>query len=405
MNDTPPSSESPRWGSTTKMVVGLTGIAIIAALLIQFRTIIGPLILALMLTYLLHPITAWLSEHTRLPWRTSANLIFLLLVVIYLGTFTVTGLTVVGQLQSLVNFVRNQVTDLPELAASLSTQEFRFGPFVFSLGQFDLQALSEQLISAVQPLLGRLGALISTLATGAAGLVGWSFFVILISYFLLADTGRFSDELVHIEIPGYSQDVRRLGQELRKIWNAYLRGQLIIIVLVIVMYLVLLWILGVRFAVGIAILSGVARFVPYVGPLITGLVTFLVALFQGNNYFGLESYQYAILVVALAVLLDQIFDNMISPRLLGATLGVHPAGVLIAAVVAANLIGFIGLVLAAPVLATLLLLARYVGRKMFDLDPWAAGSVQPEPQEIELPLIKWKRRIRALGRFLRRQGS
>lgn len=405
MNEPTSSSASPRWGSTTKMVVGLTIIAIIAGMLVQFRTIIGPLLLAFILSYLLFPVSALLSKVSRFSWRASVNIIFLVVVIVYLGLITVTGFTVITQLQSLISFVRLQVTDLPALAASLSTQEYHFGPFVFSLGQFDLQALIEQLISAVQPLLGRLGTLISTFATGAAASLGWSFFVVLISYFLLADANKFPDRLVNIDVPGYAQDIRRLGTELRKVWNAYLRGQLIIILLVMISYTVLMIILDVRFALGLAILAGLARFVPYVGPLTTGIVTALVAFFQAENYFGLGQWQYAILVVVAAVVLDQIFDNLISPRLLGESLGVHPAGVLIAAIVAANLIGIIGLVLAAPVLATMNLLARYIFRKMFDLDPWPEPPESAPPEIRETSFVRWSRRIKAMGRFLRRRQS
>ena len=72
----------------------------------------------------------------------------------------------------------------------------------------------------------------------------------------------------------------------------------------------------------------------------------------------------------MAILTDQVFDNLVSPRILGQTMGVHPAAVLVAAIIAANLIGFIGLVLAAPVLATFIIVGRYALRKMLDLDPW-----------------------------------
>jgi hypothetical protein len=99
--------------------------------------------------------------------------------------------------------------------------------------------------------------------------------------------------------------------------------------------------------------------------------------------------------------LDQIFDNLVSPRLLGQTLGVHPAGVLIVAIIAANLIGIIGLVLAAPVLATVNLLGRYIGRKMFDMDPWPEPANTDTAQPFVMPLARWQRRIQALRRFLR----
>jgi predicted PurR-regulated permease PerM len=387
----------------TKMLIGLTVIAMIAALLIQFRTIIGPLILAFILTYLLHPVAAFLSRVTHLSWRGVVSFIYLLVVVIFLGLITLTGLTVVQQLQSLISFVTTAVTDLPSLVARLSTEVYQFGPFQVSLAQFDLGTISQQLLSIVQPLLGRLGGLISSFAASAAVTLGWSFFVLLISYFILADAGRFPDEPVRVEIPGYEYDVTHLVHELRKIWNAYLRGQLIIILLVIISYTVLFLALGVRFAIGIAILAGFARFVPYVGPLTSTTVTFLVALFQGQNYFGLEALPYAILVVVASFILDQIFDNLISPRLLGDALGVHPAGVLIAAIIAANLIGIIGVVLAAPVLATLSLFSRYTSRKMFDLDPWSEEESRLAREAPEVPWTKWLRRAKAWGRVLRKQ--
>ena len=385
------------------MVVGLTIIAVVAALVVSFRAIIGPLLLAFILTYLLYPVIALVSKVSRLSWRASVNLLFLLVVVIYLGLITATGLTVVQQILSLTNFVRQQVTNLPALVEDLSTQQFQFGLFKFSLEQFDLGTLTQQLLSTVQPLLGRIGSLVSTFATSAAATLAWSFFVLIISYFLLVDAGRFPGQLVPVEIPGYEYDIRRLGNELRKIWNAYLRGQLLVILLVMIAYSILLVTLGMHFAFGIAIMAGLARFVPYIGPLTTAVVTFLVALFQGQNYFGLPPYQFAILVVVAAFILDQIFDNLISPRLLGQALGVHPAGVLIAAIVAANLIGLIGLVLAAPVLATLRLLSRYITRKMFDLDPWPEPEVRPPASPLDVPWRRWWGRLRAWGRTLQRR--
>jgi predicted PurR-regulated permease PerM len=135
-------------------------------------------------------------------------------------------------------------------------------------------------------------------------------------------------------------------------------------------------------------------------------VTFLVALFQGDNYFGLLPYQYAILVVVAAFVLDQIFDNMISPRLLGEALGIHPAAVLVAAIIAANLLGIIGLVLTAPVLATLRLMTRYFFRKLFDLDPWPEPALRPATSSREPLWARWLRRLRAWGRVvLKRSGG
>lgn len=369
-NPETPVLPSPKWSPLTKLAVGLTFIAILAAMVVRFRTIIGPLIMAGVLSYLLFPVASRFRAASKLSWRASVNLIYLVVAVIFGGLLAVAGITIVQQIISLINFVGQLTADLPAIVADLSTHVYVIGPFQFSLQQYDLQALVNQVISVVQPLLGRLGGLVSTLATSAISTLGWAIFVLVISYFLLADASRVSNQLVNLQIPGYGGDLQRLGLELRKIWNAYLRGQLTVVLLVMVVYTFLLTALGVRYAFGIAILAGLARFVPYIGTFIAWATLAAVAFFQGGNYFGLEQYQYTILVVAIAILVDQIFDQLISPRIIGDTLGVHPAAILIAAIIAANLIGLVGLVLAAPVLATLTLVGRYMMRKMLDLDPW-----------------------------------
>jgi hypothetical protein len=78
------------------------------------------------------------------------------------------------------------------------------------------------------------------------------------------------------------------------------------------------------------------------------------------------------------------------------TLKVHPAAVLVAALIAANLLGLLGVVIAAPFLATILLLGRYVMRKMFDLDPWPPVVAELHPQIG----TEWLARLRKLQRSL-----
>lgn len=395
MADPQSGNDSPKWGSTTKLVVGMTVVALMAALLIRFRVIIGPLILAFILAYLLHPLGTWINRATRISWRTTINLIYLVVVIIVGSLFAVAGLAVVQQVQSLVSFVQRFVTQLPDLVSNLATQTYQVGPLVFDPGQFfDLQRLTDQLLSIIQPLLGQLGGIIRTFAGSAANMLGWGVFILLISYFILADTGSFPNEILHIELPGYNQDIRRLGRELRKIWNSFLRGQLIITTLVMILYSILMFVLGIRYAIGIAILAGLSRFIPYIGPLITLSITALVAFLQSGNHFGLAPVSYAVLVVVISLLLDQIIDNLISPRFFSQALGVHPAAILVAAIIAANLIGIIGLILAAPVLATLTLLGRYIFRKMLDLDPWT--DMEEIGPSGEMPWMRWFQRFNGM---------
>jgi len=379
-----PKPDFPIWSSSTKLVVGLTFVAIIAALLIRFQTLLGPLILTFMLTYLLHPLVESLSNNTRLTWRMSVNLVYIVLVVILVSLFTVTGFAVVQQFQSLVRVIDRFVTGLPNMIADLSTQSYAIGPYVIDFSQYlstdNLTIIADQVLSAVQPLLGQAGGLLATLASQTASTIGWGFFVVLVSYFLLAEMSRIPNPLDSIEIPGYGPDIQRLSRELALIWNAFLRGQMILFTLTLLVFSMVLSALGTRYFLALALLAGLARFVPYVGPFITWTVTALVAYFQAGNYLGLVPWQYALIVIVFVIVIDNIFDSLVSPRILGDSLGVHPAGVLVAAIIAANLLGLVGVVLAAPVLASLNLIGRYTIRKMFDVDPW------PEP-ELKLPLV------------------
>lgn len=393
-----PQLNSPKWSSTLKLIVGLTFAGLLMALLIYFRQIIGPLLLAFILVYLLHPLAALLNTHTKLSWRASSSIVFIFLIIILLITSTLAGLAAFQQIQSLIVVIERFINDLPNQIDNISSQVIIIGPYNFDLSQFtDLGQLGDQVISTLQLLIGRAGNVVGTLASATASLVGWGLFILVITYFVFVDIGKVPDPQYFINFPGYSYDIQRMSKSIGRIWNAFLRGQLTIVIMVIISYLILLSILGVRYAFALAILAGIARFVPYVGPLITYIVMALVTLFQGGNYFNIQPVFYTALVIGLSIVMDQIYDNLVSPRIIGRSLGVHPAAVLVVAIIAANLIGLIGLLLAAPVLATVNLIGRYTIRKMFDRDPW----IDYEDQLIPLGFPRITRLINRISEWLK----
>ena len=372
-----PNPSSPPWGATIKLVVALTIVAIAAGLFIQFHVIIGPLLMAFVLAYLFSPIAGFLQRLLHLSWQLAVGLIYLLLLAFLLGILTLGGLGLVQQIESLVSVVEDNLASLPALIQNLAGQVYYFGPFQIDFRHLDMNQLSSQLVGVVQPLLGRTGTLLSAIASSAAQFLGWALFVMLISYFVLAESGGLRGRIVWFDIPGYSEDIRRLSGELSRIWNAFLRGQVIVFLLTAITYTIVFSILGVRYAIGIAFLAGLSKFVPYVGAFVTWTTLALVAYFQPATIFGLTPLSYAILAVVLAILIDQTYDNVVTPRIIAQALRVHPAAVLVAALIAANLLGLLGVVIAAPILATVMLIWRYTMRKMLDLDPWPVGETLP----------------------------
>jgi predicted PurR-regulated permease PerM len=364
------NNSSPRWTSTTKIVVGIAFVAFFSWLLVSFRSILGPLILAFILAYLMYPMAAGLNLKVKLPWRLSVTIVYLIVIVIVVGLLTWGGLTLIQQVQNLVFFLQNAINGIPNFINQLSASPIKIGPFNLDLAHLDLVTLTNQLLGIVQPLLSRVGSLVGTVATSAATTIGWLLFTYIVSYFILTETQGKPERMINIHIPGYNEDLQRMGYELGRIWNAFLRNQLIVFTMTTLFYTALLGILGVKFYFGLALIGGLARFVPYVGPAIAWTSYGLVAYFQGSTIFGLTSIFYAILLVGIAYLIDNVIDSFITPRLMANALKVHPAAVMIAAIIAASLMGFIGVVLAAPVLATFKLVLDYTLRKLLDTDPW-----------------------------------
>ncbi|MBN2388823.1 MAG: AI-2E family transporter [Anaerolineales bacterium] len=375
--------QSPRWSAITKLVISLTVVVILGALLLRFKGLIAPILMAFVIAYLLHPLVNFLATRARLSWKLSVNLVYLAILLLLGGLLTLSGVGIVTQVQNLIRFIRNNIDAIPTFFETIASEVYSFGPLTIDMSEIisenDWGPIGDQVLSYVDPALGQLGGLVATIAGGAASVFGWTVFIFIVSYFFLFESGGLRERIIQIEIPVYAQDLRRMSRELSQIWNAFLRGQIIIFFLTSAVYAAVLSALGVRFAVVLALITGFANFLPYVGPAINWVVLGLVTYLQPANIFGLTPFGFTLVVIITAIVIDQIFNNLIIPRILATALRVHPAFVLIAALLAANLFGVIGVILAAPLLATLQLLGQYITRKMLDRDPWPEEEQAPPP--------------------------
>ncbi len=392
---------SPTWSTSTKALVAFAIMAIIAGFILRFSDFIPLLILAVILTFIVLPMIQFMVLRMGLPWGLAATIAMLFVVAVLGGISTAAGVAVVQQLQGLFLTVQRFLVTLPAELARLSATSFLIGPWVIDLSQFDLQLVGEQLIATFQPLLGEVSGLITQLASGALESMARVLFILAITYFITFDYRRIRAGIKGITIPGYTEDIQKLRIALIRIWQAFLRSQLLIVLMMSVLTWALMSILGVRYAIGLGVLGGLAKFVPIVGPTTAGFIAAVVALFQPANWLGLTPFGHAVLVVACVVILDNGVDYFIIPRIFGTTLKLHPVVVLIGLVIGATLAGVLGLLLAAPTMASIILLGRYTYRKLFDLPPWDPPiEILGEPQE-KRPLIlriwdRWRELIRRL---------
>lgn len=392
-------TQSPKWGWTTKLVVGMALVAIILLLLVRFQSFLGPLITAILLAYLINPIAKFFRKSLKIPWRLSVTIIYLLVVLIILGLMTWGGFALFEQIQNLIRFIEKNIFQLPDLVADITEQTYEIGPFSFTLTGFSWDEIANEIVRAIQPAIGRVGTLMGSIAAGAVSIITSTVLILLISYFLLAETRGFPNHLFAMDITGYAQDMQRIGKELNRIWSAFIRGELLVVLIAYVIYTIMLGVLGVQFFAGLAAIAAFGQLIPYVGAWATWISFGLVALFQSNVPFSLPSGIYMVIVLAVSMVVNNIIDNIIRTKVMASGLKVHPSLVLIGAIIGVQLFGFIGIVIAAPIMASFKLFFTYVIRKLGDQDPFADLDKQ-EPIEKSKWEIKLENAWSAVKRWV-----
>jgi predicted PurR-regulated permease PerM len=397
--------KSPKWNWTAKLVVGLTLMGIGFALIVQFKNFLGPLILAFILAYLFYPLANFLQKYIRIPWRLAVTLIYIVLVLVVLGLLTWGGLALFEQIQNLINFIQENIDEIPRLVTEFTQQTYMIGPFELSLSGVNWNQIANEIVRSIQPVVGQIGSLAGSLATGAANTLFWLGVVLLVSYFLLAETEGIPNQFLNLHIPGYTEDIKRIGKELSNIWNAFIRGQIIVVIITVIIYTIFLGSMGIEFFFGLAIVAALGRFVPYVGAWVTWITYGLVALLQGSTIFNLPSGIYALIILGVSMLIDSILDNLLVPKVMSENLKVHPALVLVGALVAVDLLGLVGIILAAPVMATLKLFLDYIFHKLADENPWKDidnREEEEQPKWVQFIENKWASLINRLKKLKRK---
>jgi predicted PurR-regulated permease PerM len=367
---------SPKWSWTTKLVVGLALVAIFLLLLVRFQNFLGPLITAILLAYLINPLANFATNKIKIPWRISVTIIYLLLILIILGLMTWGGFALVEQIQNLIRFIERNINQLPDLVAEITEQTFQIGPFSFSPSGFNWDDITNEIVRAIQPAIGRVGTLMGSIAAGAVSIITWTVLIVLISFFLLAETEGFPTQIFKGNKNDYSKDMLRISDELNRIWSAFIRGELVVVLISYVIYMLMLGVLGVQFFAGLAAIAAIGQLIPYLGAWATWVSFGLVALFQSNVPFNLPSGIYMLIVLGVSMVINNIIDNIIRTKVMASGLKVHPSLVLIGAIIGVQLFGFIGIVIAAPLMASFKLFLTYVIRKLNDQDPFEGLETQ-----------------------------
>jgi predicted PurR-regulated permease PerM len=355
-----------RWGPSVKRIIIVIILVLLALILYRFRVVIPPLVIAFLIAFILDPIVDFLTARPRMARGLATAIVFLVPILL--------GITVM---------VVGPVTAVPAIQRAVHTVQFDFTGIISAIGDFFSRPLviagySIDLSSAYQDLISMLRGFVTSVAKGTLNVVltiasgaFWLIFILMAAFYMVKDADRITEQFDNLAPPGYRDDVRRLRQQITKVWNAFLRGELLLGLSVAVMTTVICFAIGIPYAWALGLLAGAMELLPSIGPVIAAIPAILLALFQGSNFLPLGNVWFAVLVAGLYIVIQQIENNLLVPRIMGRSLKLHPLAVLIAIIIGGNLGGILGILLAAPVLATLRVLGRYVFNRLYDRDPFA----------------------------------
>jgi len=313
------------------------------------------------------------------------------------GTTTGLGVAISQRVTQLASYLRELSVELPAQIESLAGLQVPIGPWQVDLSQINLEPILSDLASAISPLLSQTGSLLASIAKATASVVTLVFLVMVLGYYLLLDLGKMEDVILELVPLPYRGDFRRLMEETGQVWNAFLRGQAILAIVMAVLVAVVLTGLGVRFPLVLGMIAGLMEFVPLFGPVVATVVTVLVALFQSGNWWGLTPLGFGLLVFIVFLIIQQLENQVLFPRIIGQSLNLHPLVVLLSVLIGGLLAGLLGLLLAAPTVATLRLWLGYFYRKAVGLDTWPGPVIGPSPRPVrslffQRLLARWRTR-------------
>lgn len=382
----PPANPSPYWSKTTKVIVVVFIILAAIWLISRFQTIIGMLVMAAVLSYLLEPLISFIDHRTNIRRGLIILMVYIVLALGLIGGFSALGFATFQQFANLIAILPGLIENLGDSISSFITQPepIELGPFTFSPTVVPWDRITDQFIGMLEPVLSQSTTFVSRFATSTVRTVFNIVTVFIISVYLSSDLPNFNGYIRSFaQQPGYSEDAARLVPGLSRVWRSYLRGQIILGLVIFVVVWIGLTLLGVQNSLALGLLAGLLEFVPTIGPVVSAAVAILVAFFQPTNYLGLDSWQYALIVLALMIIVQQVENNFLVPRIVGGALDLHPIVVIVSVFMGASLAGVLGAILAAPIVASLKVVGQYTWRKLFDLPPFPEEEEPPPEPEPE----------------------
>lgn len=301
-----------------------------------------PLIVAGLFFYFLVGIVDFLEKRLKGKRPLAVAMTLIGLVLIFTIVFSILGPVLGKQITSLVNA-------MPSIAKEFQQQTFAVRDTLLQnefLSRFMAQN-DEMFRNLTTNITSYLGDLFGNIASSFGQVVGFVtsavITIVVIPFmllYMLLDGKRLPDAIVKLLPSSYEKETRHILHDMHETVRSYVNAQLLVAFFVGITSLIGLWIVGVDYAILLALFMMVTNIIPYVGPFLGAVPAVIVAFIQDPIK--------VIWVIVVIIIVQQIESNVISPLIQGKSLKVHPLTIIIVLLVAGNLAGIIGMLIAVP---------------------------------------------------------
>lgn len=354
MNSTP-------WSKPTRYLALGALLLFLGILFYTLRPMIGPLVIAALLAYLLEPIVQWLNRKIGLKRRGAVYIVYFFALAVLFTLPAVATPLLIAQMDTF----EQQVVRLIDLLRIVfgNLRFFGFSPIQ------EISADSQSYFSGLfhpDQLFGALRA-----ATENAV---WVLVILITTYYLMQDADRLRNWLQGLFPKRYRQDMSRLHVDLSRVWGYFLRGQLLSMFFIGLFSGVAAALLGLPAALVLGVLATILAVIPSVGSSTMIAIASLVAVFARSNYLNLAPILYTLIVAGVFTAIHLFENYWLRPRILGQRLRLHPGLVLVAIIGALTLGGILEALLIVPVIRSADILGRYLWRRILGAEPWPEES-------------------------------
>ncbi|MFQ1702137.1 AI-2E family transporter [Loktanella agnita] len=332
----PVSQQAKYWGIAT---------AIFLIILWFLGDVILPFVLGGAIAYCLDPLADRL-ERAGCSRTVAVSIITLVAMMIFILLILLVIPTLVQQTSQLID----TAPELFERLQAFVTERFP------SLGDED-STIRKQLLAIGETIQSKGGELVNGLLSSALGLINVIVLLVVVpvvAFYLLLDWDNMTAKVDDLLPREHTTTIRRIARDIDRTLASFIRGQGTVCLVLGTYYAIALMLAGLNFGLVVGFIAGLISFIPYVGALVGGVLAIGLAVFQ---FWG---EWVSIGIVAGIFALGQFFEgNILTPKLVGNSIGLHPVWLIFALSVFGSLFGFVGMLVAVPVAAILGVLARY----------------------------------------------